>query len=127
MSRKHSVTFAALLAGICLVTLLSAPASAQAWRGGAAQFAQGDSLAAQVQYRYRGYNRGYRRGFDPGAAVALGIISLATGIIANSQLAPAPYVVGGPDWIDYCASRYRSFDPRSGTYLGYDGYRHYCN
>ena len=26
----------------------------------------------------------------------------------------------------YCAQRYRSFDPASGTYLGYDGLRHPC-
>jgi hypothetical protein len=26
----------------------------------------------------------------------------------------------------YCASRYRSYDPASGTYLGYDGARHSC-
>lgn len=126
MSRKTSVILAAA-AGICLATLLAAPASAQAWRGGVAQFAQGDALATQVQYRHRGYNRGYRRGFDPGAAAVLGIIGLTAGIIANSALAPAPYVVGDPNWIEYCASRYRSFDPASGTYLGYDGYRHYCN
>ena len=29
-------------------------------------------------------------------------------------------------WIAYCFSRYRSFDPVSGTYMGYDGRRHYC-
>ena len=27
---------------------------------------------------------------------------------------------------DYCVRRFRSYDPRSGTYLGYDGYRHPC-
>jgi hypothetical protein len=27
---------------------------------------------------------------------------------------------------DYCASRYRSWDPETGTFLGYDGYRHPC-
>ena len=26
----------------------------------------------------------------------------------------------------YCAQRYRSYDPASGTYLGYDGIRHPC-
>lgn len=26
----------------------------------------------------------------------------------------------------YCAQRYRSYDPASGTYLGYDGLRHPC-
>lgn len=31
-----------------------------------------------------------------------------------------------PGWIAYCARRYRSFDPYTGTYLGNDGLRHYC-
>ena len=26
----------------------------------------------------------------------------------------------------YCASRYRSYDPATGTFLGYDGMRHPC-
>jgi len=26
----------------------------------------------------------------------------------------------------YCAARFHSYDPRSGTYLGYDGQRHPC-
>ena len=30
------------------------------------------------------------------------------------------------DWLSYCFSRYRSFDPVSGTYMGYDGRRHPC-
>ena len=30
------------------------------------------------------------------------------------------------DWIASCSRRCRSFDPASGTYLGYDGYRHDC-
>jgi hypothetical protein len=33
---------------------------------------------------------------------------------------------GPPDWIAYCFSRYRSFDPATGTYMGYDGRRHLC-
>lgn len=30
------------------------------------------------------------------------------------------------EWIAACARRYRSFDARSGAYLGRDGLRHYC-
>jgi len=26
----------------------------------------------------------------------------------------------------YCAQRFRSYDPATGTYLGYDGFRHAC-
>jgi hypothetical protein len=33
---------------------------------------------------------------------------------------------GGGDDAGYCAQRYRSYDPASGTYLGYDGQRHPC-
>ena len=33
---------------------------------------------------------------------------------------------GGGDWMSYCFSRYRSFDPATGTYMGYDGRRHPC-
>jgi hypothetical protein len=32
----------------------------------------------------------------------------------------------GGDGAAYCAQRYRSYDPASGTYLGYDGLRHPC-
>ena len=35
------------------------------------------------------------------------------------------YGTGGRDDA-YCAQRYRSYDPASGTYLGYDGVRHSC-
>ena len=37
-----------------------------------------------------------------------------------------PIGYGAPGWEAYCFSRYRSFDPISGTYLGYDGMRRYC-
>jgi hypothetical protein len=46
-------------------------------------------------------------------------------VVAFDQ--PAP-VAQGPVAGDasYCAQRYRSYDPASGTYLGYDGMRHPC-
>lgn len=31
------------------------------------------------------------------------------------------------EWVRYCSSRYRSFDARSGTFVGYDGQEHFCN
>ncbi len=33
---------------------------------------------------------------------------------------------GSGDRSRWCAERFRSYDPRSGSYIGYDGYRHYC-
>ena len=31
-----------------------------------------------------------------------------------------------PEWYDYCENRYRSFNPRTGTFTGYDGQRYFC-
>jgi BA14K-like protein len=30
------------------------------------------------------------------------------------------------DWYRYCSDRYRSFNPETGTYRGYDGRNHFC-
>ena len=38
-------------------------------------------------------------------------------------VAPAP---GGDDAVAYCMQTYQSYDPASGTYLGFDGLRHPC-
>jgi BA14K-like protein len=37
----------------------------------------------------------------------------------------APLYVGG-DEVVYCQQRFRSYDPASGTYLGFDGLRYRC-
>jgi hypothetical protein len=39
--------------------------------------------------------------------------------------APPPRAVAG-DAVAYCMQRYRSYDPSSGTYMGYDGIRRPC-
>ena len=42
--------------------------------------------------------------------------------------APGGYVATAPggDDVAYCEQRFRSYDPASGTYLGFDGLRHPC-
>ena len=57
---------------------------------------------------------------DPAAAAAAGAYS-APGI-AGGAYAYEPAPVRGGD----CAQRFKSYDPRSGTYLGRDGHRHIC-
>ena len=41
---------------------------------------------------------------------------------------PGPYPAdpAGGDPVAYCMQRFKSYDPRSGTYLGFDGMRHPC-
>ena len=38
----------------------------------------------------------------------------------------SPDAYGYAGDVDYCMRRFRSYDPRSGTYLGFDGLRHPC-
>ncbi len=88
--------------------------------------------------------------------VAVGILGLAVGAIVMGALAqpepkgpvyrgdplddpeffpPAPQPVNAgasslepwsAAWYDYCEARYRSFDPDTGTYTGYDGRTRFC-
>lgn len=76
---------------------------------------------------YRGYYRPYYGyyDYDPGAAIAAGIVGLAAGAITSSAMAPPPRRRSA-SWIAYCSRKYKSFNPRTGTYLGYDGRRHIC-
>ncbi|ABD87499.1 BA14K family protein [Rhodopseudomonas palustris] len=70
--------------------------------------------------RHGGWRRGYdRRGYGPGVVGGLAAGALIGGAIANSQ-------ARGADADAYCSQRFKSYDPGSGTYLGYDGQRHPC-
>ena len=113
----------------------------RAYRGGPA-YGGRRGYYGRPGYYGRGY--GYRRGVDPGAAAAAGIVGLAAGAIIGGALSQprvveqpvygAPVygapVYGAPGYgaspEDYCAQRYRSYDPASGTFLGYDGLRYPC-
>ncbi|MEZ0170922.1 BA14K family protein [Microvirga sp. TS319] len=94
-----------------------------------------------TQYRpYRGYrppppyyHRHYRR-HDGGSALAAGAVGLAAGAliggaIASSQAQAAPPPPPGtvdPQMAAYCARKYRSYDPASGTFLATNGMRYVC-
>jgi hypothetical protein len=76
---------------------------------------------------------GYRGGYYGGGGWGWG--GFAAGAALGALLAAPYYYRGGPYYYDYgppdsavayCLRRFRSYDPRSGTYLGYDGYRHPC-
>jgi hypothetical protein len=90
-----------------------------------------------------GYHRGGGGGFIPGAVAG----ALIGGAIASDSYGyyggPGYYPQGyydnqyyddgavavapvGDDAVAYCMQTYRSYDPQSGTYLGYDGLRHPC-
>ena len=142
-----------LLCGIAIASVLmlqSVPASAQRVHGtGHAHIGHGYAGhgAGRSQFHGGGYASGYRPGYGIGvgaAAVTTG--ALIGGAIANqnhyyyypdqnypgysdpgyvySDAAPAAYNNSGS--VAYCEQTYRSYDPASGSYLGYDGFRHAC-
>ena len=102
----------------------------------AAGYAQFRRYGARRYYSRRGYygrpyaGRYYRRGSGAAAAGLIGGLAAGAiigGAIASQQAQAAPvYVAPGNDAVAYCMQRFRSYDPASGTYLGYDGLRHPC-
>lgn len=88
----------------------------QAWRGGGG-YRGGDGFAAGViggliaaPFLAAPYWGGDPYAYDDGGYVDGGYVE-----------GPAP-----ADAVGYCMSRFKSYDPNSGTYLGYDGLRHPC-
>jgi hypothetical protein len=96
-------------------------------------------LAAQLDQSLPTIEVRYRRG----GAVAAGIVGgmILGGIIASQRpyyydnppygYYPPPFPVFQPypmggGTVEYCMQRFRSYDPVSMTYLGYDGVRHSC-
>ncbi len=90
-----------------------------------------------TQYR-RGYgpryhHRHYRR-YDGGSALAAGAVGLAAGALIGSAIAssqaqaapPPPPGTVDPQLAAYCARKYRSYDPATGTFLSTNGMRYVC-
>jgi hypothetical protein len=84
--------------------------------------ARRDLRDARRDFHRRYYVRDGRRYYrtPSGAEVFAGIVAGA--IAAGAANAAAR----NQETIAYCAQRYRSYDPASGTYLGHDGRRHPC-
>jgi hypothetical protein len=124
MSSKLLKFTAATLA--VAVALSTSVASAMPLAAGLA--VKDDASAPVEQVRWgRGWGWGVGAGFVAGAVIG--------GALAPRYYYPGPYYYGpGPyvaypadgDAVAYCMQRFKSYDPASGTYLGYDGLRHPC-
>ncbi len=120
-----------LCSALCAVTLVAAasPISAAEVGGLVRPFdpaVTSSGLLSQVQYRgYNGYSRNRHRG-NGGRNLALGIGGLIVGGILLSEAARSEHrVEHSSDW-QRCAQTYRSFEPDTGLFTGYDGLRHPC-
>jgi hypothetical protein len=93
-----------------------------------------DTVVVRNTYHnsYYDHHRHYDDHYNGGAAVAAGIAGFAAGTIVGStgSIYSRPPVYyggyGGSSWAATCAARYRSFNPTTGMYRGYDGYWHRC-
>jgi hypothetical protein len=108
------------------VFLAAAPAPAAPIGADVIQNAHSHQASPLTEVRYRGrhwrhrhYYRRHHHDDDAGAVAAGAIFGLAAGAILGNAAA-------GNNAVAYCSRRFRSYDPASGTYLGYDGYRHSC-
>ena len=117
MFTKTIATFA-LIASLATAASITMPTSqAQAAGGRNAAFAAGAitglAVGAIAYHGHRHYGHGYyrphHRPYRPRPAYYRG--------------RPAPWTGA---WYDYCSARYRSFNPRTGYFMGYDGRRHFC-
>jgi hypothetical protein len=86
--------------------------------GGGGAFIPGLAAGAIIGGAIAATGGGYGPGYAPGPGYY--DEGYDDGAVA---VAPAP---GGDDAVAYCMQTYRSYDPRSGTYMGNDGYRHPC-
>jgi Ni/Co efflux regulator RcnB len=71
---------------------------------------RGPSFSRSFRHHHRHYRYGPSIGFSfivPGVTLGIG--------------------GGSSSHVDWCLNRYRSYDPSTDTFLGYDGYRHRCN
>jgi len=119
--RSHLYAAGALI-GVCLlvspVSTTAAPLAGAMSKDLVAQN-DGNSLVIQVQHHRRHGRHWGGGGNGAGAAAAGAAFGLFLGaVIANEAQRQQA--------IEYCAQRYRSFNPQSMTYLGRDGFRHPC-
>ena len=74
---------------------------------------------------YRSWYRERHRDRDNDAAAA-GLFGLAAGAIIGGALSQNANASVYDENDRYCAQRYRSYDPVSNTFMGFDGRRHFC-
>ena len=116
---------AALLIGSTAASRAAPVAPAMAAAGGQAAPADGITNVqwrGHYHHRWRGGHWHHRHYGGYGWGPAIG--GLAAGAIIGSAIANSNAAAGNA--VSYCMNRFKSYDPASGTYLGYDGIRHPC-
>jgi ABC-type cobalamin transport system permease subunit len=78
------------------------------------------TTGVSTAFAQRGRGRGRGRGIGIGTAIGIGVgAAIVGGAIAADQAARS-------DAVEYCMRRFRSYNPETGTYIGFDGQPHPC-
>jgi hypothetical protein len=138
MTKSFRVLALTLLCAVSVPSLASV-ASALPLANGAAIRTAVPAAAETVQWRGWGWGlgAGIVAGAIVGSAIASGPYGYGPYYGPGPYYAPPPAVYGAPgpvygpapvagNAVAYCSQRFRSYDPASGTYLGFDGLRHPC-
>jgi hypothetical protein len=124
---RSKIMLAALLAGSVAFTF-SVPATSAPLMGQSNMSKAAPSSIEAVQYygHHHGHHHHHRHYYGGGGGTGALIGGLAAGAIIGGAIAAGQANAAAQQNAAYCAQRFRSYDPASGTYLGTDGYRHPC-
>lgn len=87
------------------------------------------SVQRRTHHNYVWQNGRYEDQNASGAAAAAGIIGFILGAAIAGSASDRDYYNAhrnDRDWQTRCRTIYHSFNRNTGTYIGQDGYRHYC-
>lgn len=116
------------LAVLLLCCALAIPANAQHRRGGDGWQGGGHSRGGGYSHQRHGSGYGLPLGGILGGILGgwiAGTMSRPT-LEQPPPMEEAPLVPWSPPWLAYCTDRYKSFNPETGRYFGYDGEYHFC-
>jgi hypothetical protein len=131
---KSTIGGVAVAMMIAAGSLVAPPASADPGYYGAEVYQVGNRWKGGKNWNRnwsgnRYYNRGWNGNYWVGPAIGFGAgVLLGSALTAPRYYAPAPryYAPAYGNRDAYCAQKYRSYNPYTGTYTGYDGRQHYC-
>lgn len=73
-----------------------------------------------------GAGAGFLGGLIGGAIGSIFAQPPATTVVTPTWSPPPGPQPGTPAWFAYCANKYRTFNPATGTFVGFDGLHHPC-
>jgi len=111
--KKIATAALAALIGVSAIAVSVDTADARHWR--------------RHHHHHHHHGSGVGAGLAAGAILGLGLGALAASPRYDTEVPPPRYERRA--WrahVNWCLDRYRSYDPDTDTFVGYDGYEHRC-